>query len=309
MLSLRGVRNTGTGYWLRPRVSIISNSRPEMTTVDYVYDSNGAPVYMTLNGTTYYYQKNLQGDIIGIVDSDNVEVVTYSYDAWGKLLSISGPLASTVGEANHLRYRGYYYDTESGLYYLQSRYYDPEIGRFISKDDPIFHEDETGVAANLYAYCDNNPIMNEDPSGYFVIRRWMISAPIDILLMLIPGIGAAFAPIKSLAKSYGKIALKTKIKTPLMNFIRFIAKNAGRIITGFQKIVGKIPFVGRRLASKIPVKNFVNMIAGATSSIVVNKFLNIAIPNIDIFLSIGGAISGILDYIFDKKLNNSIWVI
>ena len=147
------------------------------TTVDYVYDSNGAPVYMTLNGTTYYYQKNLQGDIIGIVDSDNVEVVTYSYDAWGKLLSISGPLASTVGEANHLRYRGYYYDTESGLYYLQSRYYDPEIGKFISKDDPALHEGQTGVTANLYAYCNNNPIMYSDRTGHFGTPiQWAMAA-------------------------------------------------------------------------------------------------------------------------------------
>ena len=174
MLSLRGVRNTGTGYWLRPRVSIISNSRPEMTTVDYVYDSNGAPVYMTLNGTTYYYQKNLQGDIIGIVDSDNVEVVTYSYDAWGKLLSISGPLASTVGEANHLRYRGYYYDTESGLYYLQSRYYNPEIARFISEDDPSYCVGEVGPAANLYAYCENNPVNFIDRTGEFGISLSII---------------------------------------------------------------------------------------------------------------------------------------
>ncbi len=133
--------------------------------IDYVYDSNDSPVYMTLNGTPYYYQKNLQGDIIGIVDSSNTEVVTYTYDAWGELLSVSGTLASTVGEFNRLRYRGYYYDTESGMYYLQSRYYDPELGRFISKDDPIYHEGETGAAANLYAYCENNPVNMVDPMG------------------------------------------------------------------------------------------------------------------------------------------------
>ncbi len=93
-------------------------------------------------------------------------MVTYTYDAWGELLSVSGTLASTVGEFNRLRYRGYYYDTESGMYYLQSRYYDPELGRFISEDDPIYHEGETGAAANLYAYCENNPVMNVDYYGY-----------------------------------------------------------------------------------------------------------------------------------------------
>jgi RHS repeat-associated protein len=79
-----------------------------------------------------------------------------------------------IGRHTCVRYRGYYYDTESGLYYLQSRYYDPETGRFISKDDPILHEDETGVAANLYAYCDNNPINEIDPLGLasYKIRWW-----------------------------------------------------------------------------------------------------------------------------------------
>jgi len=86
------------------------------------------------------------------------------------LISIGGSLASTVGAENPFRYRGYYYDTETGLYYLQSRYYDSEIGRFISKDGESYHTGQIGAAANLYAYADNNPVMYIDPSGHKI--RW-----------------------------------------------------------------------------------------------------------------------------------------
>ena len=108
-------------------------------TINYTYDASGSLVSMTLNGTIYYYEKNLQGDIIGLVDSNNNEVVTYTYDSWGKVLSIGGSLASTVGVDNPYRYRGDRYDTETGMYYLQSRYYNPDFGRFISADDPAYH--------------------------------------------------------------------------------------------------------------------------------------------------------------------------
>lgn len=87
------------------------------------------------------------------------------------------------------------------------------------------------------------------------------------------------------------------------------AKNASKLIKGFQRIVKKIPWVGSWLAKKIPVNKLVNMVAGATSSAMINKILNILVNNIDIVLSVGGAIAGFLDYIFDKKLNNSIWVV
>ena len=89
---------------------------------------------MEYNGNTYYYYYNLQGDVIGLYDSDLNIVVNYTYDSWGKVLSITGSMADTLGQANPFRYRGYYYDSESGLYYLNSRYYDPEVGRFINAD-------------------------------------------------------------------------------------------------------------------------------------------------------------------------------
>jgi RHS repeat-associated protein len=101
------------------------------------------------------------------------------------LIGYQSGSAIFIGRHTCVRYRGYYYDTESGLYYLQSRYYDPETGRFISKDDPIFHESETGVAANLYAYCDNNPVNYTDHSG-------MIPLSVKIAIGIV-GIAASVA--------------------------------------------------------------------------------------------------------------------
>ena len=127
---------------------------------------------MNLNGTEYYYLKNAQGDIIGLTDNTGTQVVSYTYDSCGKLISITGSLTNTVGVKNPYRYRGYRYDTETGLYYLQSRYYNPEWGRFINNDSiDILKElgttNEVLTDANLYTYCGNNPVVREDNDGDF----------------------------------------------------------------------------------------------------------------------------------------------
>ena len=115
-------------------------------------------------GELYYYRKNLQGDIIAIVDEAGNEAGRYTYDAWGNC-SVSG---SGVMSANPFRYRGYYWDGEAGLYYLNTRWYDPEVGRFISPDSVNYLDPETLNGLNLYAYCLNNPVMYVDPTGTYI---------------------------------------------------------------------------------------------------------------------------------------------
>ena len=138
-------------------------------TITFRYDGENKAVSINLNGTEYYYLRNLQEDIVGIVDAAGSLVVEYAYDAWGRLLSITGSLADTVGVLNPLRYRGYYYDTETGLYYLQSRYYNPEWGRFINADAVI--DNSSIIGANLYTYCLNNSVNMVDYAGY--IPEWV----------------------------------------------------------------------------------------------------------------------------------------
>ena len=134
--------------------------------LDFRYDQSGAPYSLTYTvgstSTVYYYVTNLQGDVMYLVDSSGSQVAAYTYDPFGKVLSSSG----TKAEINPLRYRGYYQDSETGFYYLQSRYYDPAICRFINADSYA----STGqglVGYNAFAYCGNSPINKVDSSGAF----------------------------------------------------------------------------------------------------------------------------------------------
>ena len=132
----------------------------------YHGDSRVALEFM---GQLYYYVYNLQGDVVGLVDKTGTTMVTYKYDVWGKPESTTGPMATTLGVANPFRYRGYYYDTESGFYYLQSRYYDPEVGRFLNADAYLNSGHMLGT--NAYVYCYNNPVMYADYTG--CIPEWL----------------------------------------------------------------------------------------------------------------------------------------
>ena len=134
---------------------------------------------------TYYAVTNAQGDVVALVDGSGTVVVNYTYDAWGKLKSMTGSKASTVGKYNPIRYRGYVYDTETQLYYLNTRYYNPDMGRFINADSYASTGDEL-VGRNMFAYCGNNPIMYSDETGH--MPEWIG----DILLGLVIIAGVAF---------------------------------------------------------------------------------------------------------------------
>ena len=138
--------------------------------LDFIYDESGKPFALkySTNGTsfqTYYYVLNLQGDVVKLIHYipgfEYESVATYEYDAWGNILSSSGRLA----EINPLRYRGYYYDSETGFYYLQSRYYDPANRRFINADTYSSTDPGDAIGCNMFAYCGNNPVMRNDYSG------------------------------------------------------------------------------------------------------------------------------------------------
>lgn len=133
-------------------------------TLDSRYDNVGFPYALIYNNgsstATYYYITNLQGDVMCLVDSNGNQVAAYTYDPYGKVLSSSGAMA----EINPLRYCGYYQDDETGFYYVSSRYYDPEVCRFINTDSLV----STGqgiLGCNMFSYCLNNPVNFVDKSG------------------------------------------------------------------------------------------------------------------------------------------------
>ncbi len=157
------------------------------TVMRFVYDAQGRPMMMDYNGTPYYYIRNAQGDVMALADANGVRVVRYTYDAWGNPLSAIGMKVDTVGKHNPLRYRGYVYDWETGLYYLQSRYYNPEIGRFINAD--AYASTSQGILGNnMFAYCQNNPIIFHDSEGT------AIETVFDVLSLIASAVEVAVNP-------------------------------------------------------------------------------------------------------------------
>ena len=142
----------------------------DTTTLDFFYDESGRPFAFnyTPEGSTpntYYYILNLQGDVVQIIDEGGVPQAEYVYSPWGEIISAEGDLA----EVNPLRYRGYYYDSETGFYYLRSRYYDPENHRFINADTYASTDSGDAIACNMFAYCNNNPVVFLDSTGMYSI--------------------------------------------------------------------------------------------------------------------------------------------
>lgn len=168
---LRTSRSNGTTtyrYWYNSS-GLLLRMEKGSTVYSFFYDASGRPVCFTEGNAVYFYILNQQGDVVGIVDAGGLLVVSYVYDAWGQPVKTLGSEALGLGARNPLRYRGYVYDTETGLYYLQSRYYNPEWGRFINADDITYlGADGTPLSYNLFAYCKNNPVNFADTHGTFI---------------------------------------------------------------------------------------------------------------------------------------------
>ena len=165
----RRIQKTGkdgtTHYYLNGS-AVIAQKTDAGERMDFLYDDKGNVFAVDYKDKLYFYQTNLQGDITGIVDSNGNQVVTYTYDSWGKLLASTDNSGVDLAKKNPFRYRGYYYDVETGFYYLNDRYYDPKVRRFVNADsiDTLsvkkdFHD------KNLYGYCDNNPVVRVDVEG------------------------------------------------------------------------------------------------------------------------------------------------
>ena len=136
----------------------------------FFYDAQNRPAVVVYNGTAYAYVKSLQGDIVAILDENGNAVVSYGYDAWGAPLWCTGELAETLGKVQPFRYRGYVFDEETGLYYLRSRYYNAQWGRFVNAD-AILYATTIAASFNQYCYCSCEPIRHKDSNGYRASRH------------------------------------------------------------------------------------------------------------------------------------------
>ena len=175
---------------------VILSQTDGTNTMYFQYDTNGTPLGFIYNGTQYLYMTNQMGDVISITDAQGNELAEYEYDEWGKLiLTRAGNQSNeSIANINPIRYRGYYYDTETGYYYLQSRYYDPSICKFINSDIPEIAGMSKGISAgtNLFAYCNNEPVNQKDPTGTVAIALGATTIGI-ILIAALAAIGISWA--------------------------------------------------------------------------------------------------------------------
>lgn len=165
--------NGKTTYY-NTKDGVILSQTDGTDTLYFQYDSNGTPLGFVWNGTQYLYLTNQMGDVVSITDTNDTELVQYEYDPWGKCI-VAFPMqnddsVTKLADLNPIRYRGYYLDSETGYYYLQSRYYDPDICRFINSDIYDVAKATVGIycGVNLFSYCNNNPINFIDETGYWV---------------------------------------------------------------------------------------------------------------------------------------------
>ena len=173
------VNGATTEYYLNGS-QILAEYRNDSKMIVYLYDASGV-VGMIYDEEYYFYDKNTLGDIVAIRDESGDIVARYVYDAWGNhtVQNEYGGIdysTTSIGHINPFRYRGYYYDTETGFYYLQTRYYDPTICRFINADNyELVAELASSMQLNMYAYCGNNPVMYTDETGTFFLTALFTS--------------------------------------------------------------------------------------------------------------------------------------
>lgn len=215
-------------------------------TIVPLYDNEDSVCSILYNDEPNYFQKNLQGDIIAIVDKDATTVARYSYDAWGVPTVTQDTSEVGIATINPFRYRGYYYDVEINLYYLQSRYYDACVGRFVNGDDVLINIMSQSIVSgvNLFEYCSNEPILNFDYTGYLKLGKhwwnsvWFISTTIDIIICLIPALSlvSGFFKAKKIADAAAKTAAAMSRKKLREAFVSLTVKLAAK--TGWQVLKG-----------------------------------------------------------------------
>lgn len=282
--------------------------------LEFVYDHAGVAGFI-YEGEQYFYRKDVQGNVIAILDNTGAVVVNYIYDAWGNhaVVDNSGEdITSGIGALNPFRYRGYYYDTETGLYYLQTRYYDPELCRFISQDSVDYADPEKINGINLYAYCGNNPVMGYDPTGTTEWWEWLLAIlGIGLLVAVAVGLtvlswgatpllGAAYelgASIVGGMAISATMSLNAQYQTGNLNWGTLFVDTIVGGISGFISFgVGKI-----FSAFGFNIGLYLNQMS--INGLVVGKvFTNFIIPNT--FKYVGGIIGGIIGGSFvDKYVN------
>ena len=224
-----GIRSSktinGVTTYFTTKDGVILSQTDGTNTMYFQYDNSGNPTGFLYNGTQYFYLTNQMGDVIGITDSTGSLVATYTYDAWGEVLATTPATAGSttqlaIANANPLRYRGYYLDAETGYYYLQSRYYNPLITRFITGDQLhlLKATKDFQAGCDVYSYCYNNPVNHEDYSGNLGKHWW------NSVKWVGRFIDAAIIALTTGYATAGKKALSIIIRKQKSSLIKYTAR-------------------------------------------------------------------------------------
>ncbi|MBO5631591.1 MAG: RHS repeat-associated core domain-containing protein, partial [Aeriscardovia sp.] len=246
---------------------VILSQTDGTNTMYFQYDSSGNPAGFLYNGAQYFYLTNQMGDVIGITDNTGALIATYTYGAWGDVLSVTPATAGNttqlaIANTNPLRYRGYYQDQETGYYYLQSRYYDSYVSRFINADNIIISriiKSET-AGTNLFAYCYNSSPSYEDSTGQFTLKIYLamaiVSAVIAALSQIITNIvkrhyrgRKIFRNVTGYATgmAVNNVILMALIKRPaLRKYSNLLAAFSGALVQSFIDCVERRIITGKK---------------------------------------------------------------
>ncbi len=182
-------------YYEDKLISIHCNSSSFNYQFNYIYDESDSIVGFFFENSTYFYIRDITNNIIGIVDESNNFIVKYFYDAWGNLINKLVLIDNGVSRYNHILYKGYLFDVEVGLYWCKTRFYDPQIGRFLTCDNSNYLNPECINGLNPYTYCGNDPVNKWDPSGNFAMS-------IGVLFVIGGVIGTSIGAASSIAGQY-----------------------------------------------------------------------------------------------------------
>jgi len=187
----------------------------------YNYNINGELVSVNLGNSVFFYVKDALGNINHIIDTNGNIMVSYEYNEWGKVSKTIRNENCPIGELNPFMYKSYYYDKETSLFYCNSRYYSPELCRFISIDDVSYLDPSSINGLNLYAYCANNPVMYVDPSGHF---PWLVLVAVAAVVLFTPA-GGTIAQVATSVVSYAGIAVASIFDEDIRNDMNAIGWN------------------------------------------------------------------------------------
>lgn len=216
--------------------SILAGERTGNNTIVYMYDNNGDLFGFTYNGTEYYYIKNTQNDVTAIADSQGNILVRYYYNAWGSIIDTVDMSSNGIGDINPIRYRSYYYDADTSLYYLNSRYYLAEMCRFLNVDAVVSGIGDNPLGYNMFAYCFNNPVNMSDEDGNF--PKWAKKVVAAVAVVAVVAVVAAITVATAGAGTAAAVIAVGAAKGAAIGLVTGAAIGAGTAAVNYRVSTG-----------------------------------------------------------------------